>query len=60
MKNEKKIFTWWTICGPNDGIKGGINESYDFWQYDAPHPSVFIVHPMKYIVVYHHMNTKQN
>ena len=30
------FFTWWTICGPNDGIKGWINESYDFWQYDTP------------------------
>ena len=34
---NEKWFTWWTICGPNDGIRGLINVSYDFWQYDTPY-----------------------
>ena len=40
MKIFLKFFTWWTICGPNDGIKGWINESYNFWQYDTPYSPI--------------------
>ena len=44
MKNLKKNFTWWTICGPNDGIKG-----------ESMNPMTFgnMTHPIRDGTVHH-------
>ena len=41
MKIFLKFFTWWTICGPNDGIKGESMNPMTFG--NMTHPNMYII-----------------